>query len=177
MKGLFKKRGLSMKTLIMKTLMLTAVIMMTLSGCKSLRKDIDSAKMGNAKAEPPKKAELSVENKVAELERLNDWFSYPVARNKMQKSGSPIVQPYSQGSIYFEVYYDENELKNYEYYDRKLHTDFAWKKGADGTWEKTANSKKIQEGLLYINPAYKVAMYYYPGQDGAFDVFKVVIKT
>ena len=164
----------------MKTFMLITLIMMTLSGCKSLRKDIDSAKMGNAKVvEPPKKTEssVSVESKVAELERLNDWFSYPVARNKVQKSGSPIVQPYSQGSIYFEVYYDENELKNYEYYDRKLHIDFAWKKGADGSWEKTANSKKVQEGLLYINPAYKIAMYYYPGQDGAFDVFKVNIKT
>jgi len=161
----------------MRKYLLTAVVMTLLSGCASMIKDINSERIGNVKAEPKKESPITIEKKIKQLERLNDWFSYPVARNKIQKSGNPIVQPYSQDGISFEMYFDENELKNYEYYDRKIHTDFAWKKGADGSWEKTGNSKRLQEGLLYINPAYKIAMYYYPGQEGAFDVFKVRIKT
>ncbi|MDR2922414.1 MAG: lipoprotein [Treponema sp.] len=164
----------------MKKHILTAVIIILLSGCTSMKKDIDSAKLGKVDTEQKKEKEMadpaSIDKKIGELERLNDWFSYPLAQNKIQKTGSPVIQPYSQGGIYFEVYYDENELKNYDYYDRKIHVDFAWKLDpVDKVWEKTASSKPIQEGLLYINPAYKVAIYYYLRQEGAFDVFKVRI--
>jgi len=161
----------------MKKYLLTAIIITLLSGCASMRKDRDKEMIGKVDTKPQKETEQSLEKKISQLEKLNDWFSYPVAQNKVQKTGSPIIQPYSRGGIYFEIYYDEKELKNYDYYDHKLHVDYAWKiDETDGTWVKMENSKSIHEGLLYINPAYKVAMYYYRGENGAFDVFKVNIK-
>jgi len=163
----------------MKKNILTVIILLLLSGCTSMRKDIDKERIGKTPPEPAKMKETgqSMEEKISALERLNEWFSYPMARSKVQKGGTTITQPYSKEGIYFEVYYDENELKNYAFYDRKLHTDYAWKVNvANNTYEKTAASKPIQEGLLYINPAYKTAIYYYPGQGGEFDVFKVRIK-
>jgi len=161
----------------MKIPVLIVVIVILFSGCASMRKDINSEIMGKTAPEPKKGPDPLMEKKISELEKLNDWFSYPMARSKVQKAGSPIIQPYSREGIYFEVYYDESELKNYAFYDRKLHTDYAWKLNeTDNTWEKTGASKPIREGLLYINPAYKTAMYYYPGQGGTFDVFKVRMK-
>jgi len=161
----------------MKLPVLTVVILVLLSGCSSMRKDINNEIIGKTAPEPQKGPDPKLEKKISELEKLNDWFSYPMARNKVQKGGNPIIQPYSRDGVYFEIYYDESEKKNYAYYDRKLHTDYAWKKNIeDDTWEETGASKPIKEGLLYINPAYKTAMYYYPGQEGAFDVFKVRMK-
>jgi len=161
----------------MKKYMLIAVIMTLLSGCASTQKAKANEPAEKADTEQKKEADPAIEKKIRQLERLNDWFSYPLAQNKMQKTGKPIIQPYSRGGIYFEVYYDAEELKNYDYYDRKLHTDYGWKKNEiDGDWERTANSRTIQEGLLYINPASKAAIYYYKGGDGTFDVFKVRIK-
>jgi len=161
----------------MKKYILTAVIMMLLSGCASMRRDIDNERIGNVKPEPKKESPITIEKKIKQLERLNDWFSYPVARSKIQKTGGPIRQAYSRGGIYFELYYDENELKNYYFYDQKLHVDLGWVQNQKtAIWERTEKSKTIREGLLYINPANKVGMYYYPGQDGLFDVFKLRIK-
>ena len=157
---------------------LIAIIILLVSGCSSMKKDMDNEQIGKVNEEQKKEIDVTVERKIRQLERLNDWFSYPVARNKIQRSGNSIKQPYSRGSIYFELYYDPEELKHYDYYDHKLHIDYAWKRDEIyGTWERTENSKTIREGLLYINPAYKAALYYYPGQDGAFDVFKVRIKS
>ena len=161
----------------MKKYIFTAVIIMLLSGCASMRRDIDDERIGNVKPEPKKESPISIEKKIKQLEVLNDWFSYPVARSKIQRTGNPIRQPYSRGGIYFELYYDPEELKRYDYYDHKLHVDYKWKLDEFyGTWEKTEFSKSIREGLLYINPAYKAAIYYYPGQQGAFDVFRIRIK-
>jgi hypothetical protein len=161
----------------MKKYILTAIIILLVSGCTSMKKDMDNEKIGKVNTEQKREMDVTTEKKIKQLETLNDWFSYPVAQNKIQRSGNPIIQPYSRGGIYFEVYFDPEKLKDYDYYDHKLHVDLKWKLDElNGTWERTANSKTIREGLLYINPAYKVGMYYYPGQDGAFDVFKVRIK-
>jgi hypothetical protein len=105
-----------------------------------------------------------LDQKIAALNELNDWFSYPVAQNRVQKTGATIVQPYSRGGIFFEMYYDESEIKNYGYYDRKLRGDLQRK------------GQVVKEGILYINPADKAAIYYYPRKEGEFDVFKVRIK-
>jgi len=161
----------------MKKYILIAVIMTLLSGCASTQKAKNNKTAKKADTEQKKETDPAIERKIRLLDRLNDWYSYPVAQNKIQKSGKPLIQPYSRGGIYFEIYYDADELKNYDYYDRKLHVDYGWKRnGTDGTWEMTANSKPIQEGLLYINPANKTAIYYYKEGDGSFDVFKVRIK-
>jgi len=161
----------------MKKHILITIIILLVSGCASMKKDIDNEKIGKVNTEQKKEMDITTEKKIKQLEGLNDWFSYPVAQNKIQKSGNPIIQPYSRGGIYFEVYYDPEKLKDYDYYDHKLHADFKWKQNEfDGTWERTENSKTIREGLLYINPAYKTAMYYYRGGEGTFDVFKVHIK-
>jgi hypothetical protein len=148
----------------MKKPMLTIVIILLLSGCTSIRNDIDSEKIGKDKPVPKKETDPQLDQKIAALEQLNDWFSYPVAQNRVQKSGASIIVPYSRGSIYFEMYYDENELKNYAYFDRKLNGDIKRK------------GQTVQEGFLYINPADKIALYYYPRKDGEFDVFKVRIQ-
>jgi len=145
----------------MKIPMLAIVIILLLSGCASNQKNINSEKP--AKTEP-KKEDPQLDQTIATLEQLNDWFIYPVAQNKIQKTGSTIRQEYSRSGIYFEMYYDENEVKNYAYYDRKLRGDLQRK------------GQSVREGLLYINPADKAALYYYPRKDGEFDVFKVRIK-
>jgi hypothetical protein len=152
------------RRLYMKIYLLTIVIILLLSGCKSMQKDIDKEKLGKDKTEQKKEVDPQLDQKIAALDQLNDWFSYPVAQNRVQKGGNPIIVPYSRGSIYFEIYYDENEVKNYGYFDRKLRGDIK-RKGQD-----------VKEGLLYINPADKAALYYYPRKDGEFDVFKVRIK-
>jgi len=138
--------------------LLTIVIIILLSGCASNQKDINSGK-----TEPPKE-DPRVDQQIAALEQLNDWFSYPMAQNRVQKTGGAITQPYLRGSIYFEIYYDENEVKNYAYYDRKLRGDLQRK------------GQSVIEGILYLNPADKAALYYYPRKDGEFDVFKVRVK-
>jgi len=148
----------------MKIQLLTIVIVLLLSGCKSIQKDINTEKLGKDKTEQKKEVDPQLDQKIAALEQLNDWFSYPVAQNRVQKSGSTIKQEYSRGGIYFEMYYDENEVKNYAYFDRKLRGDLQRK------------GQTVKEGLLYINPADKAALYYYPRKDGEFDVFKVRIK-
>ena len=161
----------------MKKYILAVVIIMALSGCASIKKDRDKDIIGKT-TEQKKEPDIAIEKKIRILERLNDWFSYPVAKNKVQRTGNPIRQPYSRGGIYFELYFDPEELRNYDYFDHKLHVDYGWKQDEIyGNWERTETSKTIREGLLYINPAYKIGMYYYPGQEGAFDVFKVRIKS
>jgi len=148
----------------MKIYMIPLVILILFSSCKSIQKDIDKGKLEKDKVEQKKEVDPKLDQKIAALDQLNDWFSYPVARNKVNRGGNKIIIPYSRGSIYFEIYWDEGQLMNYRYYDRKLKGDIGRKGHA------------IQEGLLYINPADKAALYYYPHQDGEFDVFKVQIK-
>jgi hypothetical protein len=147
----------------MKIYMLPIVIIMLFSGCASMKKDMNKDKLGNKKAEQIKE-DPQLEQKIAALNELNDWFSYPVAQNRVQKTGATITLPYSRGGIFFEIYYDENEVKNYAYYDRKLRGDLQRK------------GQAVKEGMLYINPADKASVYYYPRKDGEFDVFKVRIK-
>jgi len=151
----------------MKKTVFTVVIILLFAGCTSIRKDIDKERIGKApppEAKAKKESNQEMEKKISELEQLNDWFSYPMAQNRVQKSGGGLRQEYSRGGIYFEMYYDENELKNYAYYDRKLRGDIGRK------------GQSVKEGILYINPADKVAVYYYPNKEGEFDVFKVNIK-
>jgi len=145
--------------------LLAIILILLFSGCASIRQDLDSEKLGKEKTEPKKEIDPQLDQKIAALEQLNDWFSYPVAQNRVQKTGNTLRQEYSRGGIYFEMYYDENELKNYAYYDRKLRGDIGRK------------GQSIREGVLYINPADKVALYYYPRKEGEFDVFKVRIKS
>jgi len=151
----------------MKIPVLTVVIVILLSGCTSMRNDIDKERIGNTpppEVKAKKESNQEIEEKISALERLNDWFSYPIAQNRVQKSGNTLKQEYSRGGIYFEMYYDENERKNYAYFDRKLRGDINRK------------GQSIKEGILYINPADKAAVYYYPNKEGEFDVFKVNIK-
>jgi len=148
----------------MKIYMLPIVIIMLFSGCMSMKRDINSEKLANDK--PGQKKEVidpQIDQKIAALEYLNDWFSYPVAQNRVQKTGA-FSQPYSRGGIYFEMYYDEKEVKNYAYYDYKLRGDLG------------RRGQSVKEGILYINPADKAAIYYYPKKEGEFDVLKVRIK-
>jgi len=148
----------------MKIYMLPIVIIILFSSCMSLKKDINSGKLAKDKPEPKKEAvDPEIDQKLAALERLNDWFSYPVAQNRVQKTGT-FSQPYSRGGIYFEMYYDEKEVKNYAYYDYKLRGDLGRK------------GQSVKEGILYLNPADKAAVYYYPKKEGEFDVLKVRIK-
>jgi hypothetical protein len=148
----------------MKIHLLTIVIIILLSGCASIRNDINSEKLAKDKVEAVKKPDPKLDQKIAELEQLNEWFAYPMAQNRLQKTGSPIKQPYSRGGIYFEIYFDESEVKNYIYYDLKLRDDIQ------------RRGQHVKEQILYINPALKVSIYYYPRRDGEFDVFKVRIK-
>jgi len=160
--------------LFMKIHLLAIVIILLFSGCALNKKNVKDDKSAKEKAAP--KIDPQIDRKIVELGRLNDWFSYIVARNKVQKSLA-FTQPYFRSGIYFEMYYDEEELKNYYYYDQKLHVDLGWVQNQrTALWEKTAKSKPINEGVLYINPATKVALYYYPNKDGEFDVFLVRIK-
>jgi len=148
----------------MKKIMLAVVIMVLFSGCASMRKDVNNKTTEKTAPEPKKQADPSIEKKMSELENLNDWFSYPVAQSKILKYGNPIIQPYLREGIYFEMYYDEEQLKNYPYFDHKLKGDIGRK------------GQTVKEGFLYINPADKAALYYYPRKEGEFDVFKVRIK-
>jgi uncharacterized protein YceK len=145
----------------MKIHLLTIVIILSLSGCASTQKDTNNEK---DKTEQKKETSSQADQTIAQLEQLNEWFSYPVAQNKIQKTGNAIRQDYSRGGVYFEMYYDENEVKNYAYFDRKLRGDLQRK------------GQTVREGLLYINPADKAAIYYYPRKDGEIDVFKLRIK-
>jgi len=150
----------------MKIHLLAIVLIIFLTGCKSIQNDINKQKLGTDKTEQKKVVDPQLDQKIAALEQLNDWFSYPYAQNKIQKTGNTIRQEYSRGGIYFEMYFDENEVKNYGYYDNKLRGDLQRK------------GQTVKEGLLYINPAEHngTALYYYPRKDGEFDVFKVRIK-
>jgi len=130
-----------------------------------MQKDIDREKLGKDKTEQKKEVDPQLEQKIAALNQLNEWFSYPVAQNRVQRSEVTIRQEYSRSGIYFEIYYDENELKNYPYYDRLLRGDLK------------RRNQPLREGIFYLNPAAKVAIYYYPRKDGEFDVFKVRIKS
>jgi len=148
----------------MKKIMLAVVIVILFSGCTTTRKDVNNKTTDKTAPEPKKGPDPSIEKNISELEKLNEWFSYPVAHSKIQKYGNPIIQPYLREGIYFEIYYDESELKNYAFFDGKLRGDLKRK------------GRTVQEKFLYINPADKRALYYYPGREGAFDVFKVNIK-
>jgi len=149
----------------MRIYLLPIILIIFLSGCASIKKDIDSEKLGQEKTEPKKVVDPQLDQKIAALNELNEWFSYPMAQNRIQKGSNTIKQEYSRGGIYFEMYYDENEMKNYPFYDRLLRGDLSRKK------------LTVLEGILYINPAVKIALYYYPRKEGEFDVFKVRIKS
>jgi len=158
----------------MKIYTLAIVIILLFSGCALNKKNVIDDKSANEKEVP--KTDPQIDRKIVELGRLNDWFSYIVARNKVQKTLA-FTQPYFRSGIYFEMYYDEEQLKNYYYYDQKLHVDLGWVQNQrTALWERTEKSKPINEGVLYLNPATKVALYYYPNKDGEFDVFLVRIK-
>jgi hypothetical protein len=162
----------------MKIHILAIAIIILLSGCASIKKDLEKERLGNEKIAKKKERDArEEERKITELSRLSDWFSYRYAFNKVQRM-SPFTQPYSFGNIYFEMYYDENEIKTPDYYDIRLHVDLKWVQNPrTAEWEMTEKGQPIHEGVLYINPALKIAVYYYPRRDGEFDVFKVRIKS
>ena len=166
--------------IFMKIHILTIVIILLFSGCASIKKDMDKGKLGNDKTAPKKEVSPEAERrKIAELEGLNEWFNFRYAQNKVQRT-TTFKQPYPFGSIYFEMYYDEAIVKDYLFYDGKIHTDRGWVQNQrTALWEKKADkSEPVQEGVLYINTAYKVAIYYYPRkEDRDFDVFRVRIKS
>jgi hypothetical protein len=139
-----------------------------------MQKDIDKGKTGGQKLQQKTETDAQIDEKIARLEKTNEWFGYPAADSRMQAKGIAFRQPYQQGKIDFEIYHDENEIKNYDYYNGKIHTDFGWVRDGDG-FRPTDRSKPVKEGLLYINPAYKVAIYYFRKGDGTFNVFKVRI--
>jgi len=163
----------------MKIYILAITIILLFSGCASIKKDLEKERLGNEKAEKKRERDArEEERKIAELSRLSDWFSFPYAFNKVQKI-VPFIQKYPFGNIYFEMYFDENEVKRYEYYDIRLHIDLGWEQNPrTAEWEKKKEkSEPIRDGVLYINPAMKVAIFYYPRKEGEFDVFKVRIKS
>jgi len=163
----------------MKKYMLPIAILILFSGCASIKKDLEKERLGNEQIAKKKERDAQEEErKIAYLSKLNDWFSYIYAYNRVQRL-VPFTNPYSFGNIYFEMYYDENEVKNYYYYDQKLHVDLGWVQNQrTALWERTEKSKPVNPGVLYINPAAMLAIYYYPRQeDREFDVFKVRIKS
>ena len=162
----------------MKIHILAIAIIILLSGCASIKKDLEKERLGNEQIAKKKERDAQAEqDKIAYLSRLSDWFSYVYPYTRVQKL-TPFTQPYSFGNIYFEMYYNENEMKTPDYYDIRLHVDLKWVQNQrTAVWEKTEKSQPINDGVLYINPAMKIAIYYYPRKDGEFDVFKVRIKS
>jgi len=152
------------------------------AGCVSMQKDIDKGKTGDQKYQRKTETDAQIDAKIARLEKEVDWIGYPVAESKMRAKGMTFRQPYQQGVIDFEIYYDEKELgpATYELYNGNIHKDFGWVRDntVSGGWKATERSKPIKEGIMYIQPVNKVAIYYFKKGEGTFTMLKVrVVKV
>jgi len=165
----------------MKISILTLIFIILLSGCASIKKDIDKDKLGKDKAE--QKNEVSPEaekEKITYLERIGIWCDFRYPQNRVQRN-VPFTQPYPFGTLYFEMSYNDELLKNYDWIDKKVHEDKGWVQSQKtGLWEekKTGKVEPVVKGVLYIHTSNKLAIYYYPRKDDRdYDVFKVEIKS
>jgi hypothetical protein len=165
----------------MKIRILALIIVILFSGCASIKKDIDKDKLAKDKAD--KKNEVSAEaekEKIAYLERIGIWCDFRYPQNRVQRN-VPFTQPYPFGTLYFEMSYDDELVKNYDWIDKKVHEDKGWVQSQKtGLWEekKTGKVEPVQPGVLYIHTSRKLAIYYYPRRDDRdYDVFKVDIKS
>jgi len=165
----------------MKIHILTLIVLILLSNCASIKKDIDKDKLKKDKADQKNEVSYEAEKeKIAYLERIGIWCDFRYPQNRVQRN-VPFTQPYPFGSLYFEMSYDEELVKIYHSVDEKVHTDRGWVQNQKtGLWEekKTGKVEPVQTGVLYIHTSRKIAIYYYPRKDDRdYDVFKVEIKS
>jgi len=113
---------------------------------------------------------------VQSTETLNRWLEFSIAPSRIVYNGDIIMRstPRADGASLW-VYFDPVLIADAYFYHITLMHDFGWRRNNEGTWTATrSNAHRLQEGVMYVNPSRRVAIYIFPVRQ-TFDVFRVRI--
>jgi len=109
-------------------------------------------------------------------ENINQWLIFTIPPSRINYTGEVIMRstPRADGArllVFFEPALTDDA---YFYYEILLR-DFGWWRQEGGRWIGDSWSREVERGVMYVNPARRVALYFFPGRDTEFQIFRVRI--
>ena len=109
-------------------------------------------------------------------ESRNEWLAYSPVPSQLASTNNIIMRTtkFSDGATCYVVRNPSVSANDAIYYYHLLRQDFGWWRDSDGDWSGTAYSRSPVSGTMYVNPAQKIAIYFFVDRN-TYEVYRVNI--